>query len=76
MRALKTVALDGIDRGVALFRQVDAEIAARLGQRVWLAVAREGNQVDDNLCGWRGEYEWNGESSGSVSVGTAFRRCQ
>jgi len=34
LRALETVFFDGVDFDVSLFRQVDAEIAARLGQRV------------------------------------------
>ena len=41
--ALETVALDGVDGDIAFLRQVDAEVAARLGQVARLAVSREGD---------------------------------
>ena len=36
---LEAVTLDGVDAAVGLFGQVDAELAARLGQVVVVAVA-------------------------------------
>ena len=47
LRALETVSLDGVDLGVGLFGQVDAEITARLGQVVVAVVARNGDSTDD-----------------------------
>ena len=45
--ALEAVTLEGVDGGVALLRQVDAEIAARLGKIAWVAVARHGDERND-----------------------------
>ena len=41
--AFEAVSFDGVDAAVGLLGQVDAEIAARLGQVTRLAVAREGD---------------------------------
>ena len=46
LRALETVSLDGVDLGVGLFGQVDAEITARLGQVVVAVVARDSDNAD------------------------------
>ena len=46
LRALETVAFYGVHFGISLFRQVDAEIAARLGQVVVVIVARNGAEDD------------------------------